>query len=113
MIRSAQAEYKRLTKADLIIIDDIMPFPVEKKAAVDLFNFINAIFGAFLITIFGAYSVADYRDETYGEEDYRTALEIKQKVECGKSFLIWLIQKKSGNLLEFDSPINRPPILEF
>src|SRR5690606_20043579 len=44
MVRSAQAEYRRLTKADLIIIDDIMLFPVEKKAAVDLFNFINAIY---------------------------------------------------------------------
>lgn len=44
MVRSAQAEYRRLIKADLIIIDDIMLFPVEKKAAVDLFNFINTIY---------------------------------------------------------------------
>ena len=44
MIRSAQTEYKRLIKADLIIIDDIMLFPMEKKVAVDLFNFINAIY---------------------------------------------------------------------
>lgn len=39
--KSALAEYKRLSKANLIVIDDIMLFPVEKKQAIALFNFIN------------------------------------------------------------------------
>ena len=39
--RSAMSDYKRITKANLIVIDDIMMFPIEKKNAVDLFNFIN------------------------------------------------------------------------
>jgi DNA replication protein DnaC len=37
IIRSATADYKRLAKADLIVIDDIMLFPVEKNQAVALF----------------------------------------------------------------------------
>lgn len=50
--RSAMADYKRLTKANLIVIDDIMLFPVEKQLAVSLFNFINLLFErtAFIIT---------------------------------------------------------------
>jgi DNA replication protein DnaC len=39
--RSAQSEYKRLIKANLIVIDDIMLFPVEKKQAVNFVNQIN------------------------------------------------------------------------
>jgi DNA replication protein DnaC len=52
MTRSSMAEYKRLQKADLIIIDDIMLFPVEKSVAVSLFNFINQIYErtCFIIT---------------------------------------------------------------
>jgi len=50
--RSALTDYKRLTKADLIIIDDIMLFPMEKNQALALFNFINQIYEntCFIIT---------------------------------------------------------------
>lgn len=50
--RTAKAEYKRLLQANLIVIDDIMLFPVEKKEAVSLFNFINQIYEktSFVIT---------------------------------------------------------------
>lgn len=50
--RSATAEYKRLLKANLIVIDDIMMFPIEKEIAVKLFNFINIMFEktSFIIT---------------------------------------------------------------
>lgn len=39
--KSADVEYKRLLKANLIVIDDIMMFALDKKQAVALFNFIN------------------------------------------------------------------------
>ncbi len=50
--RTASADYKRLSKANLIVIDDIMLFPVEKKQAVSLFNFINQLYEntSFIIT---------------------------------------------------------------
>ena len=50
--RSANAEYKRLCKAHLVVIDDIMLFPVDKETAVSLFNFINHLFEktSFVIT---------------------------------------------------------------
>jgi DNA replication protein DnaC len=50
--RSAMADYKRLSKASLIVIDDIMLFPVEKNQAVSLFNFINNLYEktSFIIT---------------------------------------------------------------
>jgi len=50
--QSAKADYKRLMKANLIVIDDIMLFPVEKPQAVALFNFINQLYEktAFIIT---------------------------------------------------------------
>lgn len=50
--RSAMTEYNRLRKAHLIVIDDVMLFPIEKKQAVDLFNFINQLYEntAFVIT---------------------------------------------------------------
>lgn len=50
--RSAMADYRRLLKANLIVIDDIMLFPIDKPTAVNLFNFINNIFEntAFIIT---------------------------------------------------------------
>lgn len=50
--RSAASEYKRLTKANLIVIDDIMLFPVEKNQSVTFFNFINNIYEttSFIIT---------------------------------------------------------------
>lgn len=51
-IRTAMADYKRLLKAQLIVIDDIMLFPIEKEQAVNFFNFINQLFEqtAFIIT---------------------------------------------------------------
>lgn len=50
--RSAKAEYRRLLKADLIVVDDIMLFPVEKTEAVALFNFINQLYEktSFIVT---------------------------------------------------------------
>ncbi len=50
--RSAMSDYKRLIKANLIVIDDIMLFPLDKPMAVSLFNFINQLFEktAFIIT---------------------------------------------------------------
>jgi DNA replication protein DnaC len=49
---TAKAEYKRLLNAHLIVIDDIMLFPVEKKEAVLLFNFINQVYEktSFIVT---------------------------------------------------------------
>jgi DNA replication protein DnaC len=41
MTRSAKAEYQRICKAHLIIIDDMMMFPVEKADATRLFHLIN------------------------------------------------------------------------
>jgi DNA replication protein DnaC len=50
--RTAIADFKRLSKAELIVIDDIMLFPMDKTTAVALFNFINNLFEktAFIIT---------------------------------------------------------------
>ena len=50
--RSAAADYKRMSKAHLIVIDDIMLFPLEKGTAVSLFNFINKLYEStsFVIT---------------------------------------------------------------
>lgn len=50
--RTAAADYKRLCNAHLIVIDDMMMFPIEKKLAVSLFNFINLLFEktSFVIT---------------------------------------------------------------
>lgn len=50
--RSVMVDYKRLEKANLVVIDDIMLFPLEKQAAVKLFNFVNQLFEktAFIIT---------------------------------------------------------------
>lgn len=50
--RTAMADYKRLAKANLIVIDDIMLFPLDKPTAINLFNFINQQFEktAFIIT---------------------------------------------------------------
>ncbi|MEO5978840.1 MAG: IS21-like element helper ATPase IstB [Chryseolinea sp.] len=52
VVRSANSEYKRLIKANLIVIDDIMLFPVEKNQAVSLFNFVNQLYEntSFVIT---------------------------------------------------------------
>jgi len=50
--RTASIEHKRLCKANLIVIDDIMLFPVEKNLAVSFFNFVNQVYEntSFIIT---------------------------------------------------------------
>ncbi|PLX12678.1 MAG: ATP-binding protein [Marinilabiliales bacterium] len=50
--RTALADYRKLVKANLIVIDDIMLFPLDKPAAVALFNFVNQLYEktAFIIT---------------------------------------------------------------
>lgn len=39
--RSATVDYKLVLKADLLVIDDLMMFPIEKNVANQLFNLIN------------------------------------------------------------------------
>jgi DNA replication protein DnaC len=39
--KSAAMEYANILKANLLVIDDIMMFPIEKKQSVALFNLIN------------------------------------------------------------------------
>jgi len=50
--QTAKAEHKRLMNANLIVIDDIMLFPVEKPQAVALFNLVNQLYEktSFIIT---------------------------------------------------------------
>ena len=50
--RTAKADYSRLLKANLIVIDDIILFPIEKNEAVSLFNFVNQLYEktSFIIT---------------------------------------------------------------
>ncbi|AIM36170.1 ATP-binding protein [Sphingobacterium sp. ML3W] len=43
-VRSQAAEYKKMIRANLIVIDDVMLFPLEKTVAVSFFNFINQIY---------------------------------------------------------------------
>jgi DNA replication protein DnaC len=52
MTRSALIEYNKLLKAHLLVIDDIMMFALEKKQAVQLFNFINHLHerASFIVT---------------------------------------------------------------
>lgn len=50
--RSARIEYNKLLTANLLVIDDIMMFALEKKQAVQLFNFINHLHerASFIVT---------------------------------------------------------------
>lgn len=50
--RSAGVDYKRLLKAHLLVIDDIMMFALDKQQAVGLFNFINHLHekASFIVT---------------------------------------------------------------
>ena len=41
--RSAETEYKRIMKAHLLVIDDIMMFPVNQQDAVNFFNLVNQL----------------------------------------------------------------------
>lgn len=51
VVKSQQMEYKKLLKANLIVLDDIMLFPLEKNMAVAFFNFINHIYESTSIVI--------------------------------------------------------------
>lgn len=90
-VRAAQAEYKRLLKADLIVIDDIMLFPVEKLMAVELFNFINAIYEQTCIIITTNKTAADW-PKMLDDEVLATALLDRLLFHCeiiklsGKSY---------------------------
>ena len=50
--RSALIEYNKLLRAHLLVIDDIMMFALEKKQAVQLFNFVNHLHerASFIVT---------------------------------------------------------------
>lgn len=90
-IRSEQAEHKRLLKADLLVIDDIMLFPVEKNLAVELFNFINAIYEQTCIVITTNKSAAEW-PKLLNDEVLATALLDRLLFHCeiiklsGKSY---------------------------
>ena len=43
IIRTAGAEYKRIMKAHLLVIDDIMMFPVTQQDAIAFFNLVNEL----------------------------------------------------------------------
>jgi len=43
-VKSQMLEYNRLAKANMLVLDDIMLFPLEKNMAVAFFNFINHIY---------------------------------------------------------------------
>lgn len=43
IIRTAGAEYKRIIKAHLLVIDDIMMFPVTQQDAIAFFNLVNEL----------------------------------------------------------------------
>ncbi len=50
--RSARIEYNKLLKANLLVIDDIMMFALDKKQAVQLFHFMNHLHekASFIVT---------------------------------------------------------------
>ena len=52
MTTLAAREYKRLLKTDLLVIDDIMMFPLDKETAVGLFQLVNQLHesASFIIT---------------------------------------------------------------
>jgi DNA replication protein DnaC len=41
--RSAETEYKRIMRAHLLVIDDIMMFPVNQQDGVNFFNLVNEL----------------------------------------------------------------------
>jgi len=50
-VKSQMTEYKKLIKANLLVLDDVMLFPLEKSLAVSFFNFINLIYESTSIVI--------------------------------------------------------------
>jgi DNA replication protein DnaC len=89
--RSAKGDYKRLCKASLIVIDDIMLFPVEKNEAVNLFNFINQLYETTCFIVTTNKKPADWA-EMLGDEVLATALLDRLLYRCevinltGKSY---------------------------
>jgi len=71
--KTAKMDYKRLSGASLIVIDDIMQFPIEKNQSVNLFNFINQLYEktSFIIT---TNKKATEWAESLGDEVLATAL---------------------------------------
>lgn len=89
--RTAKGDYKRLCKASLIVIDDIMLFPVEKPEAVGLFNFINQLYEKTSFIITTNKKPAEWA-EMLGDEVLATALLDRLLFRCevinltGKSY---------------------------
>lgn len=89
--QTAKTEYQRLLKSHLIIIDDIMLFPIEKKDAVSLFNFINQIYEKTSFIITTNKKPAEWA-EMLGDEVLATALLDRLLYQCevinltGKSY---------------------------
>jgi len=89
--RTAKGDYKHLCKAELIVIDDIMLFPVEKAEAVCLFNFINHLYEKTSFIITTNKKPADWA-EILGDEVLATALLDRLLFKCeviglsGKSY---------------------------
>lgn len=50
-VNTQKVEYKKLLKANMIVIDDVMLFPLEKSLAIAFFNFINHIYESTPIVI--------------------------------------------------------------
>lgn len=73
--------YKRLLKADLIAIDDIMLFPMKKSDAVSFFNLINALHGMCSIIITTNKSPREWA-ETLDDEVVATALLDRLLYKC-------------------------------
>jgi len=62
MTRKAATEYKRITSAHLLVIDDIMMFPVTKQDAVAFFNLINELHDRASLIITTNKSPAEWAD---------------------------------------------------
>lgn len=60
--RKAATEYKRITSAHLLVIDDIMMFPVTKQEAVAFFNLINGLHDRASLIITTNKSPAEWAD---------------------------------------------------
>ena len=87
--------YKRLLKADLIAIDDIMLFPMKKSDAVSFFNLINALHGMCSIIITTNKSPKEWA-ETLDDEVVATALLDRLLFKCE-------VVKLEGNSYRMDN----------
>ena len=89
--RSASNEHKRLSKANLIVIDDIMLFPIEKNLSVTFFNFVNQVYESTSFIITTNKMPADWA-KTLDDEVLATALLDRLLFRCevvnlsGKSY---------------------------